>query len=233
MGLNKRLFPAAAAAVADYTTGLTSHVQIGTSTLNASTIYDLSGNSQNYTIGGGYIIQSNYLSMSANSGWVYTNLALSPNTNFSLVYWYNMSLSTSYAFLLGAYSSSGVSYLTVGNVTGSYTNESFGTYNDYVSTDFDYFPLNGHYAYSDGTWRMFGATNAGGAGLTFYMNGQQVGYSAGSSWGTRALSTARYDVATNPVTPNYGFGMMRTYDHVVAATDMDAIFQATRSIYGL
>jgi hypothetical protein len=240
MGLNKRILTSSAGAVADYTTGLLSHIDVGVSTHGSQSgtqgFSDLSGNNNPFWTAGTYTVYTDYITLVSYSGYMYSNNGWLPSANRTANIWYRTNFSSSYGILLGNYNSSNICYITLGNVTGSTAAESFGTYTDYGSTDYDYFPQNGHYAYTDGTWRMFTLVNNGQTSLKFYMNGQLVGTSNGSWWSTTSLSVGKYGSqysANASAGSNMDVGGIRVYDHAVADADIDAIFQATRSKYGV
>lgn len=242
MSLQKRVFIPTATVDAGYTSDLTSWVQVGTGQSwegNGTTMTDLSGNNQNYTLQGGtsYTSGNNYVSLTANSGNIVSNVNLVRASDYSIVIWYNISMSTSYAFLLGGNSSSNTNYFAPGNVTGTYSNESFGTYTDYGGTTFFYGPFNGHYAYTDGTWRMLTVTHdytGSAASVKLYMNGGTTPiYTVTSYWSTPSLSIGRYNNANAPIHPGIAFGQLRTYDTILTPTQISDTYEATKALYGL
>jgi len=239
MGLKKRLFSSSTAAGSDgYTDNLTSWVQVGTGKSwegSGTSMTDLSSNNKNFTLQGGYSYSSgnNYVSLTANSGNMVSSVNLPRGTNYSILIWYNLSMSSSYSFLLGGNNTSYINYITLGNVTGSYSNESIGTYTDYGGTDYDYAPLNGHYAYADGTWRMFVLTNAAGSDLRYYMNGGSTHISSltNSFWSTPSLSVGRY--SSGIVHNGLAIGQIRSYSVVLTAQQVIDTYNATKVLYGL
>lgn len=243
MGLNKRLFTSTAAAASDgYTDNLTSWIQVGTGKSwegSGTSMTDLSTNSNNFTLQGGYSYTSgnNYVSLTANSGNMVSSVNLPSGANYSILIWYNLSMSSSYSFILGGNSSSNINYITFGDVTGSYSSESVGTYTDYGGTDFDYGPFNGHFAYTDGTWRMFVLTNAAGTDLRYYMNGGSTHISSltNSFWSTPSLSIGRYQSGTGAVLKHNGIGVgqIRAYSAVLTAQQVIDTYNATKGLYGL
>lgn len=239
MSLKKRLFTSSGAAASDgYIDNLTSWVQVGTGKSwegSGTSMTDLSSNTNNFTLQGAYSYSSgnNYVSLTANSGNMVSSVNLPRNTNYSVLIWYNLSMSSSYSFLLGGNDASYINYITLGNVTSARSNESIGTYSDYGGTDYDYAPLNGHYAYSDGTWRMFVLTNAAGSDLRFYMNGGSTHISslANSFWSTPSLSVGRY--SSGIVHAGLAVGQIRAYSVVLTVQQVIDTYNATKGLYGL
>jgi hypothetical protein len=239
MSLKKRLFTSSGAAGSDgYTDNLTSWVQVGTGKSwegSGTSMTDLSSNTNNFTLQGGYSYSSgnNYVSLTANSGNMVSSVNLPKNTNYSVLIWYNLSMSSSYSFLLGGNNTSYINYITLGNVTSARSNESIGTYTDYGGTDFDYAPLNGHYAYADGTWRMFVLTNAASSDLRFYMNGGSTHISSltNSFWSTSSLSVGRY--SSGIVHNGLAIGQIRAYSVVLTVQQVIDTYNATKGLYGL
>ena len=241
MSLNKRLFPVAAPAASDgYTDNLTSWIQVGTGKSwegSGTSMTDLSTNTNNFTLQGGYSYTSgnNYVSLTQDSGSMVSSVNLTRYSNYSILCWYNISSSSGYNVIFGGNAgSSNYNYITFGHVTGTYSNESVGTYTDYGGVDYDYGPLNGHYAYTDGTWRMFVLTNAASTDLRYYMNGgsSSIFNSSGSFWSTPSLSIGRYNSA---VVNHDGIalGQIRTYSVVLTAQQVIDTYNATKGLYGL
>lgn len=241
MGLKKRLFTSAAAAASDgYTDNLTSWIQVGTGKSwegSGTSMTDLSTNSNNFTLQGGYSYTSgnNYVSLTADSGAMVSSVNLASGANYSILCWYNISSSSGYNVIFGGNAgSSNYNYIALGHVTGSYPNESVSTYTDYGGTDYDYGPFNGHFAYTDGTWRMFVLTNSAGSDLRYYMNGgsSSIFNSTNSFWSTPSLSVGRYN---NAVVNHDGIalGQIRAYSVVLTAQQVIDTYNATKGLYGL
>ena len=241
MGLDKRLFAAAEAASDGYTDNLTSWIQVGTGKSwsgSGTSMTDLSTNSNNFTLQGGYSYTSgnNYVSLTADSGTMVSSVNLTRYSNYSMLLWYNLSMSSSYSFLLGGNSSSNINYVALGDVTSNPTTESVGTYTDYGGTDYDYGPNNGHYAYSDGTWRMFVLTNSAGSSYSYYMNGGSSSINTNTGfWSTPSLSIGRYQSGGGGVINHDGIavGQIRAYSVVLTAQQVVDTYNATKGLYGL
>jgi len=238
MGLNKRLIaPAAAAASDGYTENLTSWIQVGTGKSwegSGTSMTDLSTNTNNFTLQGGYSYTSgnNYVSLTQDSGNIVSSVNLTRYSNYSILCWYNCSSNSGYNILFGG-NSSYINYIALGGVTGTYSNESVGSYTNYGGTDYDYGPFLGHYAYTDGTWRMFVLTNSGGSGYSYYMNnGSSTVRDNSGFWSTPSLSIGRYDSA-NVNHDGIALGQIRVYSVVLTAQQVIDTYDATKGLYGL
>lgn len=237
MSLNKRLFPAAAAASDGYTENLTSWIQVGTGKSwegSGTSMTDLSSNSNNFTLQGGYSYTSgnNFVSLTANSGNIVSSVNLTYNSAYTIFLWYNTTFVSAFSTLLGG-NSSNINYFATGPTSSSFTNESFSCYTDYGATQENGGPLSGHGAYADGTWRNLTLTNSSGTNLKSFMNGS-VAFNYGSNkyWSTPSLSIGRYS-SSNIAHEGILFGQIRVYSVVLTDQQITDTYNATKGIYGL
>jgi hypothetical protein len=241
MGLKKRLFTSTATVDAGYTSDLTSWVQVGTGKSwegSGTSMTDLSTNSNNFTLQGGYSYTSgnNYVSLTQDSGAMVSSVNLARTADYSILCWYNISSSDGVNVLFGGNSSSNTNYIALGNITGTYSNESLGTYTDYGGTTFFYGPFNGHFAYTDGTWRMLTFTHdytGSVASVKVYMNGGTTPiHTVSSYWSTPSLSIGRTS-SSNVVHDGIALGQIRAYSVVLTAQQIIDTYNATKGLYGL
>ena len=226
----------------DYTSNLLTWIDVGPGKSwsgSGSLMTDLSGNGNNFTLSGqSYTAGNNYVTLPNSSAYATSNISMTYNVPKTLLMWHKISINSGYSTPFGTNSASYYSYILYGNGTSTLPDESVSTYTNYNVTSYQNgLVRNGHYAYTDNTWRMMAlvedTTNWPNNTLLFYMNGSLVSQSStGKYWSVDKLAIGRLGSTAS----GYFFGDVgewRVYSESLTADKILAIYNATKAAYGL
>ena len=226
----------------DYTSNLLTWIDVGPGKSwsgSGSLMTDLSGNGNNFTLSGqSYTAGNNYVTLPNSSAYATSNISMTYNVPKTLLMWHKISINSGYSTAFGTNSASYYSYILYGNATGTLPDESVSTYTNYNVTNYvSGLIRNGHYAYTDNTWRMMAlvedTTNWPNNMLLFYMNGSLAGQSStGKYWSVDKLAIGR--LGSTASGSFFGdVGQWRVYSESLTADKILAIYNATKAAYGL
>ena len=226
----------------DYTSNLLTWIDVGPGKSwsgSGSSMTDLSGNGNNFTLSGqSYTAGNNYVTLPNSSAYATSDISMTYNVPKTLLMWHKISINSGYSVPFGTNSASYTSYILYGNGTGSLPDESVSTYTNYNTTNYvNGLVRNGHYAYTDNTWRMMAlvedTTNWPNNTLLFYMNGSLVSQSStGKYWSVDKLAIGKLGSTASGVF--FGdVGQWRVYSESLTANKILAIYNATKAAYGL
>lgn len=226
----------------DYTSNLLTWIDVGPGKSwsgSGSLMTDLSGNGNNFTLTGqSYTAGNNYVTLPNSSAYATSNISMTYNVPKTLLMWHKISINSGYSTAFGTNSASYYSYILYGNATGTLPDESVSTYTNYNVTNYvSGLIRNGHYAYTDNTWRMMAlvedTTNWPNNTLLFYMNGSLAGQSStGKYWSVDKLAIGR--LGSTASGSFFGdVGQWRVYSESLTADKILAIYNATKAAYGL
>lgn len=226
----------------DYTSNLLTWIDVGPGKSwsgSGSLMTDLSGNGNNFTLTGqSYTAGNNYVTLPNSSAYATSNISMTYNVPKTLLMWHKISINSGYSTAFGTNSASYYSYILYGNATGTLPDESVSTYTNYNVTNYvSGLIRNGHYAYTDNTWRMMAlvedTTNWPNNMLLFYMNGSLAGQSStGKYWSVDKLAIGR--LGSTASGSFFGdVGQWRVYSESLTADKILAIYNATKAAYGL
>ena len=226
----------------DYTSNLLTWIDVGPGKSwsgSGSLMTDLSGNGNNFTLTGqSYTAGNNYVTLPNSSAYATSNISMTYNVPKTLLMWHKISINSGYSTPFGTNSASYYSYILYGNGTSTLPDESVSTYTNYNVTNYvSGLIRNGHYAYTDNTWRMMAlvedTTNWPNNMLLFYMNGSLAGQSStGKYWSVDKLAIGR--LGSTASGSFFGdVGQWRVYSESLTADKILAIYNATKAAYGL
>ena len=226
----------------DYTSNLLTWIDVGPGKSwsgSGSLMTDLSGNGNNFTLTGqSYTAGNNYVTLPNSSAYATSNISMTYNVPKTLLMWHKISINSGYSAAFGTNSASYYSYILYGNATGTLPDESVSTYTNYnVTSSQNGLVRNGHYAYTDNTWRMMAlvedTTNWPNNTLLFYMNGSLVSQSStGKYWSVDKLAIGK--LGSTASGSFFGdVGQWRVYSESLTADKILAIYNATKAAYGL